>query len=543
MNDMIMIRRLAEITDREKNIKYTELGVEQADGSTVKLIIKPGELWDARKVGMKLLDKGAKLEVSRETVAKIEALATQIATENAFIAKRGWNQSPWAFNIRDDVLGPNAASYRVDPNTPQSSYGQIRRAGDLNGALLLAEECFCSVALTMGLCAGYAALVVSFLKMNPFLLMFFGESKSGKTTAALLAVCHFGQYRESHLMALSGTGAGVEEAAVHMAGWPTVLDETATMNLSVPNLVNLVRERVFNFSHGREKVRASSYNNGLSGREISGLVIITGVKSISCLAKQVNIDMTDGMASRLMEVQAHQKNNETCIDLYPKGMSDKEKTAYGRRKLKDIHALMAKNHGLTHEAFILKMLENPAAVEVEARLLMEEFKKHPDTLSNDSIQHAVNSYSTLYVGGRLAMKWGLMPNKPEKLLAHLQRGLKRLEWRGKEDEKIASRAYKKLLLAIEAAPARSKLANGDADTHPMFRRKAANGDIEYVVSVKEMRRLAGDARCLNLLFERLIRQGMITIRHHEERTWTRKVQLNVAWPDRKCKAILIKAIR
>jgi hypothetical protein len=176
------------------------------------------------------------------------------------------------------------------------------------------------------------------------------------------------------------------------------------------------------------------------------------------------------------------------------------------------------------------------------RRLMKEFRAHPDTLRSSAIAHAINSYSTLYAAGRLAMDWGLMPKKPRRLLSYLQRGLQRLEWDGKEDERIASKAVKRLILAIEAAPKRSALDSKGPSSCPIFKRSKADGTRQCVVSVTEMRRLAGDERTLALLFERLLQRKIVTVRHANKSTLMMKIQTNVSWPDgEKYKAIIVDA--
>lgn len=156
------------------------------------------------------------------------------------------------------------------------------------------------VELELALCIGFSATLVGYInqklhRMDSLIFHISGNSTTGKTSAASVAVASFGDPREgaqSLIQSFNGTENALVSLVSNNNGLPIVCDETSLSLLPTPKLVNLI------YSWAKNVDKARSNKNG-DVRKRSGwgtTIITTGEGS---LVNQVN--QNEGLRARVFE--------------------------------------------------------------------------------------------------------------------------------------------------------------------------------------------------------------------------------------------------
>lgn len=154
--------------------------------------------------------------------------------------------------------------------------------------------------LELALCMGFSAILVGYInqklhRMDSLIFHISGNSTTGKTSAASVAVASFGDPREgaqSLIQSFNGTENALVSLVSNNNGLPIVCDETSLSLLPTPKLINLI------YSWAKNVDKARSDKNG-DVRKRSGwgtTIITTGEGS---LVNQVN--QNEGLRARVFE--------------------------------------------------------------------------------------------------------------------------------------------------------------------------------------------------------------------------------------------------
>ena len=154
--------------------------------------------------------------------------------------------------------------------------------------------------LELALCMGFSAILVGYInqklhRMDSLIFHVSGNSTTGKTSAASVAVASFGDPREgaqSLIQSFNGTENALVSLVSNNNGLPIVCDETSLSLLPTPKLINLI------YSWAKNVDKARSDKNG-DVRKRSGwgtTIITTGEGS---LVNQVN--QNEGLRARVFE--------------------------------------------------------------------------------------------------------------------------------------------------------------------------------------------------------------------------------------------------
>lgn len=164
-------------------------------------------------------------------------------------------------------------------------------------------------SLELALCIGFSAVLVGYI--NKFLehtdsLIFHisGNSTTGKTTAAMVAVSGFGDPKEgprSLIQSFNGTDNALSKLFAKNNGMPMVCDETSLTTMGAKNLVNVI----YSWAQNIEKAKLNRNSKQRDRATWATTIITTGEGS---LLDQVN--QNEGIRARVFEFQNIQWTND-----------------------------------------------------------------------------------------------------------------------------------------------------------------------------------------------------------------------------------------
>ncbi|MEK5197263.1 DUF927 domain-containing protein [Bacillus sp. FSL M7-0884] len=189
------------------------------------------------------------------------------------------------------------------------------------------------LALSMGFSAVLVGYINKFLNIHSDSLIFHicGNSTTGKTTAAMVAVSGFGDPKEgpkSLIQSFNGTDNALTKVIANNNGMPIVCDETSLTTMGTKKLVNVL----YTWAKNLEKGRLNKDSVQRARASWATTIITTGEGS---LIDQVN--QNEGIRARVFEFQNIQWTNDAT-------------------QAKAINHSLSNNYGQASEIFVKKLL-------------------------------------------------------------------------------------------------------------------------------------------------------------------------------------------
>ncbi|PEV01271.1 hypothetical protein CN417_30915 [Bacillus thuringiensis] len=189
------------------------------------------------------------------------------------------------------------------------------------------------LALSMGFSAVLVGYINKFLNIHSDSLIFHicGNSTTGKTTAAMVAVSGFGDPKEgpkSLIQSFNGTDNALTKVIANNNGMPIVCDETSLTTMGIKKLVNVL----YTWAKNLEKARLNKDSVQRERASWATTIITTGEGS---LIDQVN--QNEGIRARVFEFQNIQWTNNAT-------------------QAKAINHSLSNNYGQASELFVKKLL-------------------------------------------------------------------------------------------------------------------------------------------------------------------------------------------
>ncbi|PGX79599.1 hypothetical protein COE45_20510 [Bacillus thuringiensis] len=189
------------------------------------------------------------------------------------------------------------------------------------------------LALSMGFSAVLVGYINKILNIHADSLIFHicGNSTTGKTTAAMVAVSGFGDPKEgpeSLIQSFNGTDNALTKVIANNNGMPIVCDETSLTTMGTKKLVNVL----YTWAKNLEKARLNKDSVQRARASWATTIITTGEGS---LIDQVN--QNEGIRARVFEFQNIQWTNNAT-------------------QAKAINHSLSNNYGQASEIFVKKLL-------------------------------------------------------------------------------------------------------------------------------------------------------------------------------------------
>lgn len=212
----------------------------------------------------------------------------------------GWQlvNNKWVYAHSQLLLDESGKTFQYD-----GSYNVFRKGSYSKWHSVLMKHLAGNVELQLALCMGYSSVVIGYinkiLDMHADSLIFHicGNSTTGKTTAAIVAVSGFGDPKEgakSLIQSFFGTDNALIGIVSNNFGVPMVFDETSISQMSMQRLVNWL----YTMSKNSGKARLNKTSELRQKEEWATSVITTGESTFTD-----NINQNEGIRARLFELR------------------------------------------------------------------------------------------------------------------------------------------------------------------------------------------------------------------------------------------------
>lgn len=339
--------------------------------------LNPRSMASLASMGMDILGEGKKARLVIDFISKHEQSLVPTST----YGKLGWafDLSQEAPPFKHSQIIPNASGNPLSIDVAHSEYcGQfdITPKGSMQEYLdMIKSEVVGHPPLELMLCSGLAASIIPLIggnnkiNVDSILIHLVGNSTTGKTTAAMLAVSGFGNPKvaasDSLVHSFNATSGSLLKLLEGNYGIPIVFDESTMNNMDHNGLSSFV----YAVAQGTAKERLERSNSITNSYEVgktsswNTVVITTGESSII-----ERLDHNVGLRARLFEFT----NIPWTID---------EKNANA------IQGVVLKNYGLLCQPFIKKLTEKGIDSLIKSWENMKEYvtDKLPESKLRDRI--------------------------------------------------------------------------------------------------------------------------------------------------------------
>lgn len=388
---------------------------ETGDGSDIFEFVKVsgrfGECSIPRDKALDVKHVKAALQLKNASLPRSSGASTKMVDDainqepNEFrlqVATAGWRRNEKGFVSLDRVITFGHAAISICP-PPQSFVSSVRLGCRENWEREVAGVAKYSTVATLLLSSAFAAPLLSILGRSSFLLNVFGASKSGKTTALLLAGAIIGLREENALPNWNSTDAGLLQLFRIFNDSIVPVNELALKGRQTDRSER-VREMIYAFGDGRDRLRhsESSYAGSGNGSTFKGILLSTSEVSFSKLRGSAR---DDGELARAHDVPALIRGSTTIFDRLPQSLSSRQT----RKKLNEFRQAITQNSAVVFDCYI-KWLADREDVVQKAQGHIETFLKRLSLPPDDGVlTHAAGNFGVCVAGAALAIETGILP--------------------------------------------------------------------------------------------------------------------------------------
>jgi putative DNA primase/helicase len=344
---------------------------------------------------------GRGLRVNADPAARLRlrcALAdVRVGGRVLLIARAGWHGGAYAMGDGAVIGAP--AEPLVMQRHSEAGAAAVEVAGDLDGwrsgvaALAVGNDlpAFC-------LAAAFAGPLLDVAGEDGGGFHLFGKSKSGKTTAAQVAVSAWGPpTKAGGLRDWRATANGLEAACAEAGDGLLTLDE---IHQADPREV---AGAIYAMANGAGKGRMSRELTGRRRSTWRTLILSTGEVDVQTVVERSGRKMPAGAAVRLPSLGIRD------ADAWPQRHGREDRAAM----LAELHAAMRRHHGTAARAYLARLAEARAAdpEELHAALaaMRDRFAAKLPADADAQVRHVARFFALVATAGELAAAWDVLP--------------------------------------------------------------------------------------------------------------------------------------
>lgn len=404
------VQKLHQLFDESRQLWFDTYEAPGIEGRPIRAEV-PREVQQPKAVAAHLLSKGAQTA----SVWDAKAMEAAIATEAPVIrraARMGWRDDNQTF-ISHRFVAPEAAEreYVLPDLPPDGAAGQLRICGTLKGWQELVTVARHSTAMTVVLCATFAAPLVSLLHRPSFALVLFGPSKIGKSFVQLAAASAMGYGREKELPTLNASPPGLLAAALAFNDHMLPINEIGTAQGKKSEIYEVLRDATYALLSGQDKLRHPSWS-GASGASatFSVLPVLSSEHSPDAWAARNAETRDDGEMARLIGVPALASGCSTIFDRPPRKLSGDALATWEKAQFKRLHQELPNQRGIAFRDYLDILLKNPESHSDRAGKLVAMFEADVAKPSMSPVaRDIVAKFGVLFAGGVLAAEAKVLP--------------------------------------------------------------------------------------------------------------------------------------
>lgn len=259
---------------------------------------------------------------------------------------------------------------------------------------LVAKPCAGNSRLILGICAAFAAPLLTLLDQQGFTLHLRGASSIGKTNALRVGKSVIGSPERIHTW--RATASGLESIAALHNDNLLCLDEIGE---SEPKDIGV---STYMLNNGQGKLRQT---RNITLREVLRwrlIILSNGELSLADVMAQNNQRMKAGQAVRVIDIPADAGRGLGLFERLPDGMSN------GREFTDQLKEATHRQHGTAFRAYLKQLVQDRPTHLQTIKSYREQFKEEYLPAAVDSqVGRVADSFATLAAAGELATDFGL----------------------------------------------------------------------------------------------------------------------------------------
>ncbi len=403
-----VVEKLNQLFDETNQAWFDVYRSPGVEGQPVTATV-PREDRQVEKVRGHLLRSGATLPCldSREQLAATVAVEAPVVRRAAHM---GWREKGSVFVTHRHVAG-NANGGKVVP--PESTLTGVagEKRGTLKGWRDLVRSARYSTAMTISLCAVFAAPLLSPLNAPSFALVLVGPSRSGKSTAQLVAASALGFGEEKSLPTLNATPAGLIAAAQAFSDHMLPINEIGTARGPKRDIGGVLRETTYALMTGHDVIRHPSWTGGGSpAGSFQVLPLLSSEWSPDAWAARNGETRDDGETARLIGVPVLRAGHGTVFDRPPKELKDAALDNWIKARFRRLRRGLRRHRGVAFPIYLDKLVADRRALTERARQVAAEFEaRHSRPSMSPVARDIVGKFGMLLAGGVIANELGVLP--------------------------------------------------------------------------------------------------------------------------------------
>ena len=515
-----------------ERISFPKLG-----GGVGHIELPPSAIHDRRNLERQLRDVGAALPRGK---SKVAALLQQLAHKKArdvcgYAARCGWTRDGRAFVLprssigtsAQSVIGVNPTLFELDGSGARSEVGTT-----LGWSAEVAKPAGQSSLLMCVISFAFAGPFLSILGRDSRTICLFGPSRSGKTTATLVAASAIGIGHAAALPTWNVTDAHLEQQLALFSDSLFPIDDLGIIGGKPRDAYRRIHDLAYRLHQGWARGRHSSFVRPAGIREQWRAIGITSSElAIRDLAEEAGAKRQAGECVRLIDVPVLIDGADNLFDRAQRSL-DRRASA---DLLHDIVDSVQRHHGRVFRRHVSNMIKKGKKLKKFANRKIRDFTNLVIAQEDGNLTRDVaETFGLAYAAALFAIRCGLLPWSE----AHLREALTKIYLGARE------------LLPDDGV----LLRRGIQALHTAFReirQSAVQGvhkiDFETAIGICKIRRsrrqylIKGDSfNCIfdsgrekDLVIGFLLKKGRMTAAGpaKSNRASTRKPKTQITWPD------------
>lgn len=308
------------------------------------------------------------------------------------LEKIGWYEDNYC--LPNQVIGN-------DGNEEVFFQGKLdRRLYTQSGSFQLWKSNIASVAaknsrISLGICAAFAAPLLSLCGLESGGINLVGNSSVGKTTTLYGAASVWG-CPDEHIRSWRTTDNGLEGLLSTYNDNLLCLDELS----QAP--ANAVGEAAYMISNGQGKTRADKNGDARKTKTWRTFYLSTGEQGIADKLREVKKIPKAGQEVRLIDVPADAGNGHGIFEDICNFSSGAELSEYLKKQA-------VTHYGHAGRAFLLHLVSQKEEIESKWTIFKEEFLKCLGGHNTGQVRRVALRFAIVAFAGELATQWGILP--------------------------------------------------------------------------------------------------------------------------------------
>ena len=416
-------RKTAWIEDQATGKVVEQITFPKLGGGIGRIVLAPSIVNDRRNLERHLRDAGARLPRARKRAAVLlERLGNELpATQYVYAAGCGWRDKGRAFvlphgligSATEPVIGINPHAFKNDTIGSRGEAGTWREWRDK-----VAKPAGQSSLLMCAISFALAAPLLSLLNRDSRTICLFGPSRSGKTTATLVAASVIGIGRTVQLPNWNVTDARLEQQIALFNDSLFPIDDLGIIGGKVRDAYQRIHDLAYRLHQGWGRGRHSSFatSNALVREQWRSIGMTSSEVAIRDLAHAAGCQRQAGECVRLIDVPVLIAGKDNLFDRTGKTLERRASADILGRIVEGV----SRHHGRVFRRHALNIIKERAELKKYCNEKIRHFSASVKAKGDGNLARDVaETFGLAFAAGCFAIRRSLLPWRESDLLGAL----------------------------------------------------------------------------------------------------------------------------